>query len=90
MKFHHGLQIVRLFCLITVFQLMLGCGVKGDPMPPLSPAVLGHGEPTYQKATEKIKIKKRDKSEKKKDAVKDGSGEDPEWEELDFVEDNHK
>lgn len=90
MKFHRCFSFGRLLCLITVFQLTIGCGVKGDPMPPLSPTVLGHGEPSYQKATEKIRIKKRDKSDKKKDTIKDGAGDDPEWEELDFVEDKRK
>lgn len=88
MKFHHQNKCYRPILLMSVFQLLIACGVKGDPMPPLSPTVLGHGEPTYQKATEKIKIKKR--GVKKNETTKDNIGEDPEWEELDFVEDVRK
>ena len=28
-----------------------GCGVKGDPKPPLTPAALGHGQPSFKRAT---------------------------------------
>lgn len=31
---------------------LCGCGVKGDPVPPGTPAELGRGQPTYKKATE--------------------------------------
>lgn len=31
----------------TTFGVM-GCGVKGKPQPPLNPAPIGRGEPTYQ------------------------------------------
>jgi hypothetical protein len=33
-----------------------GCGVKGDPLPPLIPAELGRGRPTYKRATEGLRI----------------------------------
>lgn len=36
-----------------------GCGVKGDPLPPLRPTELGRGRPTYKRATEKIEIKEK-------------------------------
>ncbi len=94
MKIHNQTQYCRLFFLLAIFQFCIACGVKGDPMPPLSPTVLGHGEPTFQKATEKIKIKKRgtgqNTDKKKNDSTKDAVGEDPELEELDFVEDVRK
>ncbi|MCB0391147.1 MAG: hypothetical protein KDD58_07645 [Bdellovibrionales bacterium] len=32
----------------------MGCGVKGDPLPPEKPPLLGRGQPTYKKATEEI------------------------------------
>ena len=35
------------------------CGVKGKPMPPLTPPVLGRGEPNYSRATENVQIKNR-------------------------------
>ncbi|HMN67100.1 MAG TPA: hypothetical protein PKC28_01045 [Bdellovibrionales bacterium] len=37
----------------------LGCGVKGDPLPPEKPPELGRGRPTYKKATEGMKIAPR-------------------------------
>ncbi|WII72979.1 hypothetical protein QJS83_03725 [Bdellovibrio sp. 22V] len=33
----------------------LGCGVKGRPLPPLNPAPLGRGEPTYKETQKKTK-----------------------------------
>jgi len=45
------------FSLACVFELV-GCGVKGKPLPPLTPPVLGRGEPNYSKATEDVKIRK--------------------------------
>lgn len=35
------------------------CGVKGKPQPPLTAPVLGRGEPSFSKATEKIKVKRK-------------------------------
>lgn len=44
--------------LVCIFALLaLGCGVKGKPLPPEEPPVLGRGEPNFLKATEKIKLK---------------------------------
>lgn len=42
--------------LIAAVALMsqLGCGVKGDPVPPKIPAELGRGQPTYKGATEDL------------------------------------
>lgn len=39
--------------------LLIGCGIKGKPQPPLTPPVLGRGEPNFSKATEGLKIKKK-------------------------------
>lgn len=36
-----ALAIGLLFCVV-------GCGVKGRPLPPLNPAPIGRGEPTFQ------------------------------------------
>ncbi len=38
-----------------------GCGVKGKPQPPLTPPILGRGEPSFSKATETIKVPKKAK-----------------------------
>ena len=32
-----------------------GCGVKGKPLPPLEPAEIGRGAPTYKRAAEQAK-----------------------------------
>jgi hypothetical protein len=56
--------------LALAFFFILGCGVKGDPIPPTKPPELGRGQPTYRKATEKIQLQKytpvedREKDEK--------------------------
>ena len=63
--------ILTLFC--------AGCGVKGNPQPPIEPPTLGRGEPNFSKATEDLKIKKlkRKRSEEL----------DPSWDETqDFTE----
>ncbi len=38
--------------------VLLGCGVRGDPLPPERPPEIGRGRPTYRRATEEIKIEK--------------------------------
>jgi hypothetical protein len=48
---------IPLFLILTV--LSSACGVKGKPMPPLTAPVLGRGEPNYSKATENVKLKKK-------------------------------
>lgn len=48
-------NLVLLFGLTTV---LVGCGVKGDPLPPEKPTPLGRGRPTYKRATEEIKLQK--------------------------------
>ncbi len=51
------------FTLVLVF-LVSGCGVKGMPLPPLTPAPIGRGEPTYSEATQKSsKDKKKNKNQ---------------------------
>ena len=42
--------------LMLSYLLILGCGVKGDPLPPEVPAELGRGRPNYRRATEGIKL----------------------------------
>jgi hypothetical protein len=53
MKFHW----TPLFLIPALFAS--ACGVKGKPMPPLTAPVLGRGEPNYSKATENVKLKKK-------------------------------
>lgn len=48
----HGYKL-----LLSMMLLFLsGCGVKGDPLPPEKPPVLGRGQPTYREATEEFFI----------------------------------
>ena len=50
----------RLIGLLALCLFGLGaCGVKGKPLPPLTAPVLGRGEPNYSKATENVKLKKK-------------------------------
>lgn len=55
--------------LILLFlSALLACGVKGDPQPPMQPAFLGRGKPTYDQATQEIleKEKKREETQNQK------------------------
>jgi hypothetical protein len=40
--------------LALILWTTLGCGVRGDPMPPEKPISLGRGKPNYKKATEEL------------------------------------
>jgi hypothetical protein len=37
--------------------LFAACGVRGRPQPPLTPAELGRGKPTFKRATEEFRFK---------------------------------
>ncbi len=68
------------FSPLIIFGSILACGVKGVPLAPLTPPVLGRGEPNYSKATENLKLKKKSAGAKSND-----------WgEPADFVEDKEK
>ena len=45
--------------------ILSACGVRGRPLPPETPPLLGRGEPSFSKATEKIQVptKKKKKNE---------------------------
>jgi hypothetical protein len=49
--------IFSLVLLVGLFSVV-GCGVKGDPLPPEKPAEIGRGRPTYKRASEEITIQK--------------------------------
>ena len=36
--------------------LLAGCGVKGKPQAPLTPLGISRGEPSFSKATERVKV----------------------------------
>lgn len=44
------------FSLWILFLFSVGCGVKGDPLPPEKPPLLGRGKPAYKQATEEISL----------------------------------
>ncbi len=50
--------------LILMLLGLLGCGVKGRPLPPLNPAPLGRGEPTYKESAQKKPTKKNQPQER--------------------------
>lgn len=56
---------VTLFGLFLTSVLMLSCGVKGKPLPPLEPAYLGNGK-TMQE-NENLKRKQQNDTKKKSD-----------------------
>lgn len=39
---------------VATILFYVGCGVKGDPKPPLTPAALGHGQPSFKRATKEF------------------------------------
>ncbi len=40
---------------VFIFLFLGACGVKGKPLPPLEPAEIGRGVPTYKRAAEQAK-----------------------------------
>lgn len=40
--------------IIVTILTVLGCGVKGDPLPPEKPPELGRGRPTYKRSTQEL------------------------------------
>ena len=45
---------MKLVCLLAIVAFAVSCGVKGDPVPPGTPAELGRGKPSYRRATEPL------------------------------------
>ncbi len=55
-----------LIILAAINLLGLGCGVKGDPQPPLEPPFIGRGEPTYDNAGSELVDESNPTKKKKK------------------------
>lgn len=54
--------------LLIAISLQVACGVKGKPLPPLQPAHLGRGEPTFTDADkDSTSTKKRTYQEESED-----------------------
>ncbi len=49
------MKISIVFVLVAISAA--GCGVKGKPLPPLQPAEIGRGVPTYKRTAEEAKPK---------------------------------
>lgn len=48
------MDFLKLILLVFFACLEIGCGVKGDPVPPSRPPELGHGRPNFKQATEEF------------------------------------
>ena len=46
--------VTRLTGALLLIALMAACGVRGKPQPPLTPAELGRGKPTFRRGTEEF------------------------------------
>jgi hypothetical protein len=55
-----SLQFVGIFYILIGSQVT-GCGVKGKPQPPLIPAFIGRGEPSFAKSADKPKSQNQSK-----------------------------
>ena len=64
--------------LLAVLALaMSGCGVKGHPLPPLNPAPLGRGEPTFKDSTTTAPVKKKTTNKASESGSKDSEVGEP-------------
>ncbi|MBO9668574.1 MAG: hypothetical protein J7501_17380 [Bdellovibrio sp.] len=52
----------KLLLLALSALYLSACGVKGAPLPPLNPAPIGRGEPTYSEANRNKKTKPKAKT----------------------------
>lgn len=48
-------QVAQYVITVLLFFSVVGCGVKGDPLPPERPAEIGRGRPTFKRATEPLR-----------------------------------
>ncbi len=48
---------MKLLFIILSLSAGLGCGVKGDPVPPETAPELGRGRPNFKRAAESIRVK---------------------------------
>jgi len=46
-RFRHMIPLV-----FATFFALAACGVRGRPQPPLTPAEIGRGQPTFKRSTE--------------------------------------
>ena len=64
-------EMIRTRSFVILFGLFglagSGCGVKGSPLPPEDPPVLGRGDRAYSKSVRDLPRQKDPESEKKKE-----------------------
>lgn len=41
---------------LIVFLFISGCGVKGDPLPPLQPVEIGRGKPNFKRELKNVRL----------------------------------
>jgi hypothetical protein len=46
-------QVTKIILLLSVLA-QIGCGVRGRPQPPLTPAQIGRGQPTFTRDSEDL------------------------------------
>lgn len=67
-------KILACLMLITSTQ---GCGVKGRPLPPVKPAELGRGKPTFTRTTEDFRFRNIPPVETEADTLTEDEEEKP-------------
>lgn len=45
--------------IVILFFALIGCGVKGDPVPPETGAYIGRGQPTFKGAAEDVRLQQQ-------------------------------
>jgi hypothetical protein len=48
-------SFLRVVINMALLAISAGCGVKGKPLPPLEPPVIGRGAPSYKRTAEEAR-----------------------------------
>jgi predicted small lipoprotein YifL len=54
---------MKFYFYFYLLMSIVGCGVKGNPLPPLEPPQIGRGKPAFVKDSKKDELKTEKKSE---------------------------
>ena len=57
-------KIIFILAVAVLAFMDLGCGVKGVPLPPENPPSMTTGQYNYKKATDNIRVKRKDDNQK--------------------------
>lgn len=55
--------MLRLLLILSTLGALVACGVKGDPRPPIEPANIGRGKPSFKKVGKELKINEEEDEE---------------------------